>query len=126
MSSPHYIGMKKNSAISYVYCHNGAGLEYNGKTLYENYKTTEQVEALLEHGGMSYLKEVPEEKQYYKFWKGKTHYATYDVDKHRRPREADGGTPCYLWNGVEWLYSPRDGEVWFPLAAAFERQISWC
>ena len=123
MSNPSFIGMKKNSAVYYVYCHNNGTLERNGRMLYENYTTPEKVEELLKHGNMSYFKEKPEKIQYYKFWeeKGYADYVgTYNVDRNRRPREASSGAPCYLWNGVEWLYSPEDGEVWFPLAAAFE------
>ena len=130
MSNPSYIGMKKNSAVYYVSCHNGGRLEYNGRTLYEHYTTNEKVKELLSQGNMSYVKEEPEDAQYYKNWKDRSNnnywHGTYDVDRNRRPKRADGGMPCYLWNGVEWLYSPEDGEVWFPLAAAFESQLRFC
>lgn len=126
MSNPNYIGIVKNKQVYYVYCHGGCKLDDNGRTLYENYKTTEQVEDLLQHGGMSYLTEKPENRQYYKFWKGRTHYGTWAVDKNRRPKIADSRTPCYLWNGTEWLYSAEDSPVWIPLAAVFQNQLNWC
>ena len=126
MSNPSYIGIKRNNSYYYVYCHNGKSLSENGKTLYENYKTTEQVQELLEHGNMSYITTRPEEKQYYKFRGQKGYRGTYNVDRFHRPREADGGTPCYLWNGSEWLYSPEDDEIWVPLAAVFQKQLEWC
>ena len=124
MGSPHYIGTKRDKSIYYVYCHNGSKLHYNGRTLYDHYRTTEQVEELLEHGGMSYLAKEPEEGQYYKFWEGRTkEYGSHSVDAYGRAYNADGGTPCYLWNGTEWLYSPEDGPTWIRLSGVFANPV---
>jgi hypothetical protein len=47
-----------NGSVSSVYCHSDGYPSHNGKILQENYKTLEQVNALLELGSLSILGEV--------------------------------------------------------------------
>ena len=122
MGSPHFIGMQRNKHNYFVYCHGGRRLSENGAMLYENYKTTEQVEELLAHGGMSYLEKTPEECHYYKNWKGKIDPGTTVTDNYGRPKKADGNEPCYLWKKDQWYYSPCDDEIWIPLEAVFGQE----
>lgn len=130
MSSPNYIGIKRGVAHYYVYCHGGQHLSENGRMLYEHYNTTEKVEQLLKKGGMSYLEKTPDKIPYYRDREtGRSHHVstsgTWSTDRYNRPHCADGGAPCYLWDGTEWLYSPESDEVWVPLATVFQHPVNW-
>ena len=101
MGSPNYVGITRETenipgskSYYYVYCHWGADLDDNGKMLYENYKTTEDVNNLLQHGGMSQVAKTPQECRYYKFWQNKEDVGSVRVN--------DNG--CLLYTSP----SPRD------------------
>ena len=127
MGSPNYVGITRETenipgskSYYYVYCHWGADLDENGKMLYENYKTTEQVEQLLEHGGMSQVAAKPDKCRYYKFWQNKEDVGSVRVNDNGRAMRADSNDTCYLWTGRKWICSLKDEPYWIDLSDIFE------
>ena len=88
--------------------------------LYDNYKTTEDVNNLLQHGGMSQVAKTPQECRYYKFWQNKEDVGSVRVNGNGRAMRADSNDTCYLWTGSKWIFSPKDEPYWFDLAQVFE------
>ena len=127
MGSPNYVGITREAkdipgskSYYYVYCHWGADLDDNGRMLYDNYKTTEDVNNLLQHGGMSQVAKTPQECRYYKFWQNKEDVGSVRVNDNGRAMRADSNDTCYLWTGSKWIFSPKDEPYWFDLAQVFE------
>lgn len=88
MSTNSTIGtIKEDKIVTHVYCHWDGYVSYNGRMLYENYKTQEQVDELLSFGDISSL--------------GKT--------TQKRVKDDDGYKCDY--NGTEFYIRDRDEPV---------------
>ncbi len=66
MATRSFIAQKKeDGSFEGVYCHWDGYPDGVGKTLFANYKDPEKIQKLISGGGMSVLKETPEECEYY-------------------------------------------------------------
>jgi hypothetical protein len=66
MATRSFIAQKKeDGSFEGVYCHWDGYPDGVGKTLFANYKDPEKIQKLINGGGMSTLKETPEECEYY-------------------------------------------------------------
>lgn len=123
MSTRSAIGLQlEDESYKTIYCHNDGYLEGVGKTLVDNYKTKEDVEALLELGDISTLGEQPYsdpelwdlDKWASGYWKTTKGCCTYkgrgdkDVDALIFKKLSDIA-PNY---GAEYIYIFKDGK-WF-------------
>lgn len=89
--------------VESIYCHFDGYPSCNGKTLFKNYKTTEQVEALIKLGDISSLGETLEETVAYHRDRGEAY--------NRPTKHSDAG--AYIKSDVEeYGYIYRQGE-WF-------------
>lgn len=60
MATRSYIGTVEDNKVKYIYCHFDGYLEGVGRILAKNYNTPFKVNALLELGDISELRETPE------------------------------------------------------------------
>lgn len=121
MATRSKIGIVTDEGIRCIYCHWDGYIEHNGRILFENYTTTEQVTALIDGGDLTTLAETLEDCEYYARDRGDPYEAV-------KPRMIPAGTGqrgfhtedyAYLWNGSEWYVEeyccaikPLTPELW--------------
>lgn len=92
-----------------VYCQWDGYLSHNGRILRENYTTEAQVIELLQHGGISSLKETLGECEFYHRDRGEELTATIT----KNDRECVTQEYAYLFKNGKWYWQGgRNNEKW--------------
>lgn len=113
MSTRSRIGLlRPDGTIASIYCHFDGYLEGVGKTLRENYASTEKVEQLIALGDLSVLDATPETSHAYMRDRGETGCeARISADEEEFLTIDSGQDYQYLWTGDEWFVWPMYGRL---------------
>ena len=128
------IGLQQEDGkIRAIYCHYDGYPEGVGQTLADYYATTERVEALLDLGNLSYLRQELGEKQ--DFNNRKTHNENWSLaygrDRGETEQEAQefdyvGGYLEYArnsWAEFAYIFTPKKGWAYWNLRTTEPTQI---
>lgn len=94
MSTRSLIGIKKETGITFIYCHNDGYPDGVGATLLNNYKDVETIDKLMSLGDMSSLGNKPIENPY-----------GWDIGKYIEANATKEGS--YAWDSMCVTYKNR-------------------
>lgn len=115
--------LNKDGTVKSIYCHWDGYPEENGKILMKHYPTKESVEALLEKGDMSVLKETVERCEYY-VDRGETNVSAdvySNIEEYKSIREE---YQYYLDQNNVWWYTKSSSQSFDLLENYFKNKSS--